>query len=135
MMTIKSRFREFVPVVVIFIIVNAIVISGRSWLVQTGISQDMIIGGNLFLFVITFFSFLLAERGLQKENPHAFVRAVYLSIMVKLFACIIAAFIYISINKSGVNKGGLFTCMGLYLVYTFVEVSALTKLLKKAKNG
>lgn len=135
MMRIKSRFREFVPVLVIFVVVNAILVAGSSWLGKTGISQQMVMGGNLFLLAITFFSFLIAERGLQKENPHAFVRAVYLSIMIKLFACIIAAFIYISINKSSVNKPGLFTCMGLYLVYTFVEVSALTKMLKKAKNG
>jgi hypothetical protein len=100
-----------------------------------GMSQDVVIAGNLLLFAITFISFLLAERGLQKENPYAFTRAVYASIMIKLFACIIAAFVYISVNKADLNKPALFTCMGLYLVYTFVEVAVLMKLLKKKKNG
>jgi hypothetical protein len=55
--------------------------------------------------------------------------------MVKLFACIIAAFIYIATAKDGVNKAALFTLMGLYLVYTFIEVGILTKLLRQKSNG
>jgi hypothetical protein len=82
---------------------------------------------------LTFFSFLLAERGLQKSNPYAFVRAIYSSILIKFFIGIIAAFAYIAINKSNLNKPGLFTCMGLYLVYTFLEVSLLLKMLKRRK--
>ena len=97
--------------------------------------QDVLIAGNLLLFAITFFSFLLAERGLQQKNPHAFVRAIYSSIMIKLFICIIAAFVYISINKANLNKPVLFACMGLYLVYTFLEVYILMKLLRQKKNG
>lgn len=86
------------------------------------------------MFGITFLSFLMSEKGLQNKNPHAFVRAIYSSILLKFFICIIAAFIYISTNKQNINKPALFTCMGLYLVYTFVEVGVLTRMLKKRKN-
>jgi hypothetical protein len=47
----------------------------------------------------------------------------------------IAAFVYISINKTGLNKPALFTCMGLYLLYTFMEVGALMKMLKRKSHG
>ena len=49
---------------------------------------------------------------------------------ISIGICLIAAFIYISINKSHLNKPALFISMGLYLVYTFVEVSVLMKLLR-----
>jgi hypothetical protein len=133
-MILRNRFREFVPVVLLFVLVNALAISLRTSWVTWNVSQDLLIYGNLFLFAITFLSFLIAEKGLQNKNPHAFVRSVYGSIMFKLFICLIAAFIYIAIYKKGLNKPAFFACMGLYLVYTFLEVSILTRLLRKRPN-
>ena len=133
-MVLRSKFREFVPIVAVFAIVNALAISLASGFTKWNINQDVVIGGNLFLFVITFFSFIIAKRGLQNENPHAFMRSIMGSIMFKMFLAIIAAFIYISIYKKGLNKPGLFICMGLYLVYTFLEVSVLTRILRKKPN-
>ena len=97
--------------------------------------QDVLIFGNLLLFIVTLISLAIAIRGLDRPNPYAFVRSVYGSIMIKLFVCMIAAFMYISLYKKNLNKPALFTCMGLYLVYTFMEVGILMKLLKQRKNG
>ena len=87
------------------------------------------------LFVIFILSFFVAQNGLKNTNPRAFVRSVYGSMMIKLFTCIIAAVIYIAIYKKDLNKPALFTLMGLYLVYTFIEVATLTKMLKQKANG
>jgi Ca2+/Na+ antiporter len=133
-MVLRNKFREFVPIVLLFVIINALAIAAASRLTAWNISQDVLIGGNLFLFAITFFSFLIAERGLQNKTPNAFMRSVYGSIMFKMFLAIIAAFIYIAINKKGLNKAALFICMGLYLIYTFVEVSILTRMLRRKPN-
>lgn len=118
------------PVVIFFIALNAFFISGKNMLARWNVDQDVVIIGNLLLFVITLFSFLLGLRGLKDPNPHAFVRSVYTSMMLKLFLCVAAAFVYISMYRDQLNKPALFTCMGLYLVYTFMEVSILMKLLK-----
>jgi len=131
---IKKRFKSFTPVIFFFIALNGFFISGKNMLAKWGVDQGVVIVGNLLLFVITLLSFWLGQRGLKNPNPHAFVRSVYSSIMIKLFACIIAAFVYISIYKSNLNKPALFICMGLYLVYTFIEVSVLMKLLKEKTN-
>jgi hypothetical protein len=37
--------------------------------------------------------------------------------------------------KKEVNKASLFFCMGLYIVYTVIEVSALVKMAKQKKNA
>lgn len=127
--------RGFLPIVILFVIVNAIFIAGRGLLERWGASQDVLIWGNLLLFVLTILSFVIAQRGLKDTNPHAFVRAVYSSIMLKLFASLIAAFIYIFLTRKDLNKPAFFALMGLYLVYTFIEVSTLTKMLKQRAHG
>ncbi|MGN6165727.1 MAG: hypothetical protein ACTHOF_14410 [Flavisolibacter sp.] len=131
---VKRKFKSFMPVVFFFIALNGFFISGKNMLARWGVDQDVMIIGNLLLFIITLLSFLLAQKGLKNPNPHAFVRSVYSSMMIKLFICIIAAFIYISMYRDNLNKPALFTCMGLYLVYTFMEVSILMKLLKEKTN-
>lgn len=126
----KNR-KSFLPIILLFIALNGFFIAGKSMLQRWGAEQNVLIIGNVLLFLITLISFIVAEKGLHNKNPHAFVRSAYGSIMIKLFICIIAAVIYIATFKKNLNKPALFTLMGLYLVYTFIEVSQLTKLLKK----
>ncbi len=127
--------RSFFPVVLFFVILTAFFISGKGLLDRWGADQEVLIIGNLLLFIIFLLSFLVAQRGLRTTNPHAFLRSVYGSMMIKFFLCIIAAFIYIAICKKDLNKPALFTLMGLYLVYTFIEVATLTKMSKQKANG
>jgi hypothetical protein len=127
--------RAIFPIIIVFVILNGVFLACRNMLERNGIDQEVLIVGNLVLFAATAISFSIAKMSLRSANPNAFVRGIYLSIMLKLFACIIAALIYIAIFKKDINKPALFTCMGLYLVYTFVEVRALTRLLKEKANA
>lgn len=131
----NNKWKGLLPVIMVMILLNGFFSIGRNWLLQKNIDADVLIIGNTLLFIITLFSFLLAQGGFNNPNPHAFIRSVYMSVMLKLFACIIAAFVYISIYKSNLNKPALFVCMGLYLVYTFMEISILMKMLKQKKNA
>src|SRR4051794_35805743 len=115
-MRTRNRFRDAFPITMLFITVSIFTLTGKSIMQRWNMDDGVLIRGNVLLFVITFFSFLLAEKGLEQKNPHAFIRSVYSSIMIKFFVCIIAAFVYISMNKTNINKPSLFTCMGLYLV-------------------
>jgi hypothetical protein len=131
----NNKWRAFFPVVFTCLIVILIMISARKLFDQWNVDTRVVLVANFILFLITSFSFVLAQRGLKHSNPNVFFRSIYSGIMLKLFGCIIAAFIYISMNKSHLNKPALFISMGLYLVYTFVEVSVLMKLLKHRPNG
>jgi hypothetical protein len=130
----KNR-RPFLPIVILFIVLNAFFVTGRGLLDKWSVDQAVLIAGNLLLFVVTVFSYFISARGLKNPNPHAFVRSVYSSVMIKFFVFAIVAFIYIQSAKAAVNKPALFICMGLYLVYTFLEVSVLTKLLRKKADA
>ena len=123
------------PIIIFFILLNALFLTGKNFLERSGLDQSVLIVGNAVLFASTLVSFVFAKQGLRSENPQAFVRSVYLSIMIKLFICVIAAVIYIFLFRRNINRPALFTCMGLYLIYTFIEVSVLTKILKEKKNA
>ena len=123
------------PLIILFILLNALLLTGKNFLERSGFDQSVLIIGNLILFAATLVSFVFARQGLRSENPQAFVRSVYMSIMIKLFICVIAAVIYIFLFRKNLNRPALFTCMGLYLVYTFIEVSVLTKTLKEKRHA
>jgi hypothetical protein len=123
------------PMVLVFILVNAFFIAGRNMLARWGADQDVVIIGNLVLFAVSLASFLMTRRSLNSSNPNAFVRAMYGSVMIRLFACAGIAFTYIMWAKKDVSKPALLICAGLYIVYTFIEVSSLTKLLREKKNA
>lgn len=132
----KNRRRNpFFPIVIVFVALSGLFVSGKSWMHRWGADQEVLIIGNLVLFLITLLSFFLTQRGLKSTNTAAFIRGVYSGIMLKLFLCVIAAFIYIAATKTSVNKPALFTLMALYLVYTFLEVTSLTKMLRGKTHG
>ena len=77
----------------------------------------------------------MLSKGLHAENTQVFLRNAYGGIMVKLFACAAAAFIYILAVDGKVNKASLFACMGLYLVYTGIELKVIMNQSKARKNA
>lgn len=129
---INRRRKAWWPIVLVFIITNAVLLTGRRW--ATGnIDADVLIVGNLVLFLSTMVSFFLYQRSLQNNQAQAFLRYIYSGMFLKMLICIIAAFIYIA-SVNNVNKPAIFGCMFLYFVYTFIEVSILLRLSKQQKN-
>ena len=131
----KNNWKPIRPLLILFVALSGFFVAGDNMLSKWGIDNEVLIVGNLLLFVVTLFSYLISIRGLNSSNPQAFVRSMYGSFMIKFFVIAIAAFIYIQVSGKAVNKPGIFGCMGLYIVYTFIEVSVLTKLLKQKKNA
>jgi hypothetical protein len=129
----RNNRNPLFPLIILFVVLNGFFISAKGMFLRFGADQEVLIVGNLILFAATALSFYVSRRGLTAVNPNSFVRSVYLSIMIKLFICAIAALVYVFVFRKNLNKPALFTCMVLYLVYTFLEVSTLTKLLKEQK--
>ena len=131
----KDLLRLLRPLLIIFFLINAFAITGKSWLEKNSVDQSVLIAGNLLLFLVSLTAFLITYRSLRSSNPQAFVRAMYGSFMIKFFLIAIVAFIYIMIARKNVNKPGLIACGILYIVYTVLETGALMKLLKQRKNA
>ena len=126
--------RTIIPLVVAFLIFGALVLVFRKSLEEFGFDWQVLSGGNLFLYIVTVFSMHLLSKGLHASNTQLFLRNAYGGIMVKLFASAAAAFIYILSTGGKVNKPSLFTLMGLYLVYTGIEIVVILKQSKARSN-
>jgi hypothetical protein len=126
--------KSIIPLVIIFLIVGILIFIFRDLLEQHGFSWQVLSGGNLFIYLVTVISMHLLSKGLHAENTQLFIRNAYGGIMIKLFASAAAAFIYILAAGKNLNKPALFACMGLYLLYTLVELSVIMKQSNARKN-
>jgi hypothetical protein len=133
----KNIFRAFLPILIIFIITTIVLIAVPSLDFLWGMKKNVMLTGNTILFVATGISFILYRRSLQQKNVQLSFRMIYGGMFLKLMICLFTAMIYIMIAKKEVSKGAIFGCMFLYFVYTFVEVSVISKISRKegyAKN-
>ena len=125
----------FLPITLVFIILNGLIVTFKTFLESKGFDRDFLIIANVLLFSLCIAGLVLQRRGLQSSNTHAFIRRVYSAMMLKIFVCLAAVMVYIFSNSSTVNKPALFASMGIYLVYTSIEVAALMTALRKKKNA
>ena len=131
----KQALRNFLPAILIFLVLNSGFLALMKRLEGWGFDYSVLVFGNLIVFGVSCLSYWMTAKGLTTKNTHAFFRWVYGSVMIKLFLLAGIAFVYIMVNKKEVNKPGLFFCMGLYIIYTFIEVSALMKVNKQKTNA
>ena len=131
----RTSFAPVRPMLIVFIALTAFFVTGHRFLERAKISQDLVIGGNLLIFLLSIVSFFLFRRSFRTTNGNAFMRAMYGSFLLKFFGLALAALIYIMVSKQQVSKAGLAVCAGLYVVYTVLEVSALRGMLKKKTNA
>lgn len=131
----SQRLKPIRGMLVMFVFLTATFALQKPRLVQWGFAVDILVIGNLLLAILSLASFMILSRSLQSTNPNSFVRSMYISFIIKFFVIALAAFIYIMMQKKTVNKPSLIGCMVLYILYTFIEVSVLTKMLKQKKNA
>ena len=130
----RPALKLFIPLFIIFVFVSAFTILFSNSLHARDVDTGLLLSGNLILFLVTAISFILYRKALLAANTQAFLRHVYSGMLLKLFTCMIAAFIYISAAGREVNRTGLFVLMFLYLVYTFLEVAILLKMSRQIKQ-
>src|SRR5215475_4502015 len=131
----KAGNKSFLPIGVVFVVFSLFIIVARSFLTENRVDYRVLLGGNVLLFGVTAVSFYLYTKALRNNNPHAFVRMMYGSLLIKMFACLIATFIYASLAGRMVNRNGIFGCFGLYILYTWLEVRILMQISKKSPKN
>jgi hypothetical protein len=131
----KNRLKPIRGMLVMFVFLTATFALQQRRFIYWGFDPDVLVIGNLILATVTLVSYLLLYRSLQSSNTNSFIRAMYLGFIIKFFVLVVAAFIYITMAKSNVNKPSLIACAAMYILYTFIEVAVLTKLLKQKKNA
>lgn len=132
---IRANLMKFLaPILVIFIVLEAVFLLLAAVLLVWGIDYRVLMSGNVLLFAVTTISFMLYIKGLRNQNPHAFVRVMVGSMLVKFFVCLVAVLIYGMIARAAVNRNGILGCFVLYVIYTYLEVRMLLRMNRNAKN-
>ena len=131
----KTTGRSFLPIVLTFVIISILILVIRPMLPGWQLGARVLLGGNVLLFLVTAASFYMYIKGLRNDNIQAFLRVMYGSLLVKLFVCLVAVFIYAAISHEGVSRSAIIGCFILYALYTFLEVRILLRLSKKSPNN
>jgi|SRR5450432_514606 len=126
--------KTYSPVLYLFIGLTSVFLALQYIFPKSGVNYIVLMIGNLLLFIVGMISAAMSIKALRHQNVQVFLRLVYGSFMLKFFVLAIGAFIYISIYKKEINKPALFTCFGLYFIYTFIEVRSVMKQMKLRKN-
>lgn len=134
----EIQSKNFSPVklmVLVFVLINSFFLVLKNYLAQSDVNSTIAIIGNLILFIVGLFTLKNALRSIANPNPHVFVRVFYTGFIIRLFTFAIAAFAYIYWNDGKVSKPTLFACLGIYVLYSAIEVISLKKALRENKNG
>jgi Ca2+/Na+ antiporter len=126
---------KYLPVAGLYILINVIVFIFKSGLQSYGFDTRFLLIANTILFFISLSGFLIQAKGLKSTNTNAFIRSVYVSFILKLFIVLIVVFAYVFLTKGKINKPSLFTSMGLYIVYTSIEVIQLMKIARRKPDA
>lgn len=123
--------RRFAPLSLLFIGLTVILLILRNTLEQAGFHVRFILIANAVLFVLSALALYIQMKYVRSSNPHAFVRGVYSSVLLKMLLIIAALFIFIVAMDGVINKRAIFITMFIYVLYSSLEVFQLMKLVRK----
>ena len=124
----------YLPILGLFVALSSLYLLGQKWLEKYGLSFNVLMAGNLILFLVNITSLYFHIKGFLHKNIQVFFRSVYGALMIKMLICAAAVVIYALIAKPNINKPALYVCMALYFVYSFMEVRMLFRLLKQKQD-
>lgn len=117
-MTIK----KLLPVLLLFALTNAVLIFSYTYFKDSTVFKfNFILVVNLMLLSMSIFNFFRLKM-IVASNPNAMVRSVMLGTLIKMVVFAGAALAYATQKKAAVGYPTLLACMGLYLVYTWLEI-------------
>ena len=132
---IQLLIKKFLPVIGLFLLVNMILIIFGNSLKESGFNIGFLLVANAILFLITFLGFYVQTKGVRSTNVNAFIRGVYSSLLIKMFVIVVAIVIYILVMGGKTDKLSILSAMGIYIIYTVVEVVQLMKIARKKPDA
>lgn len=127
--------KSLTPFFVLFFLANILIVVFKSQLVAAGYDIQFIWVANLIIFLLTLLGYFLQLKGVDSANFNHFLRGIYSSLLMKMFIIIGALVIYIAVAGGKVNTAAVLISMGLYLLYTAIEVIQLMKIVRNKPHA
>jgi hypothetical protein len=125
--------RFFIRLFALFGILNGLLFIFKQQLLDQGMHANVLLTGNVIMAFISLVSYIMGRQGLASSNHNAFVRAIYGSMLIKFFLCIVGIVTYVLIYKPDVSKLTVFSLLFIYLIYTVFETLSLFRLTRLKK--
>ena len=119
------------PLVIVYILTTALFLVFRSQLEIIKMDVTVLICANLLLFSVSMVILYLQMKNLTNPNPNAMVRGVIGGTFLKLFALGASVIIYLLAAGPNRSINAVFAGMGLYIIYTWLEVKISLRLTAK----
>ena len=114
-------FKKFLPVLALFMFINAIGLYSINFLPIEGVKIPFVLVVNGMLFALSLLNFRRVQK-MDIHKPNQMVHSVMLGTLIKMMVFAVAALVYSKQQKGPVGLITLLISMGLYLVYTYVEI-------------
>lgn len=114
-------FKKFLPVLALFMLVNAVGLYLVNFSPIDGIKLPFILVVNGMLFALSLLSFRRVQK-MDISKPNQMVQSVMIGTIIKMMVFAVAALLYSRQQHGHVGFITLLLSMGLYLVYTYVEI-------------
>jgi len=118
----KAFFKRIRAVIYLLLIVSIVLAFFWKTAVELKIDPIVVISANLILFAFSVVNIYFQSRNIHNPNPNAVIRGVMAGMFLKLFGLAAAAVIYLFAAGAGRSVNALFVSMGLYILYTWLEV-------------
>lgn len=119
------------PLSVFTIVTLAFLLFPTIW-ERWNVDKWEVIGANGLLCLLSIINASMHFKAIKNPNPNVFSTSVMASTVLKMFVLGSAAMLYIALSGKNRNIPGLFLSMGLYVVYTVLDVRANLKMNQKA---
>ena len=129
-----AKLKFFLPIIYLFIALSLLIFLFSAIIKIPDVDSAVLMVANTFFLLLTLIVFLMQQKALKNINPNVFVRSVLGGVLIKMFACILAIFVYRFLFKNSFNKISVIIAMFFYLFYLATEVAVLLKM-NKQKNA
>lgn len=117
----NSLAKKMLPIFFLFITLASLILYFQEWLTSKQIDPKVVFAANALLYVLSAYTLIMHTRAIDKKNPNAALRAVLWATLMKLLILGGTAIVYIVLAAHR-NSYAVFVSMGLYFIYTFLEV-------------
>lgn len=122
------------PVLIVFFVFDIIFFIAKVQFAKWGIETSVLLTANSLILILTLITLFIQQKALQNTNPNVFIRSIMAGMMIKMFACMIAIFVYYYLAKEKFSKPAVIGSLLMYFTYLIVEVKIVTKL-NRQKNA
>jgi len=116
--------KKIIPILSLFALINTMCLLFMENVLY--FNYYFIVVVNTMLFFMAIYGYVRFLK-MDKNNPNAMIRSVMLGTLLKLGVFAIAALIYAKTQETKVGIPTLSVSMGIYLLYSWLEIRWVTK--------